>query len=172
MGIKILINIKYYRRLFSIKRGLDDFLLEKESARVKSMPILNSMVDSMALSDSLDEMLENKAETFSSMLLRLIDEKALKDSVVYKKANIDRRLFSKIRGDEDYVPSKKTAISFCIALELDLDESKELLNSAGYSLSEASKLDLIMSYLINKKEYDIRFVNIVLDEYGVGTLSR
>ena len=76
---------------------------------------------------SIDEVLENKAETFSSMLLRLIDEKGLKDSEVYKKANIDRRLFSKIRGDEDYVPSKKTVISFCLALQLEMDEAKKLL---------------------------------------------
>ena len=121
---------------------------------------------------SIDEVLENKAETFSTMLLRLIDEKGLKDSVVYKNANIDRRLFSKIRGDEDYVPSKKTAISFCLALQLDMQEAKKLLEAAGYALSTASRFDLIIMYLIENREYNIHFANIVLEDYGEGTLSK
>lgn len=120
----------------------------------------------------LDMVLEKKAETFSTMLLRLIDEKGLKDSEVYKKANIDRRLFSKIRGDEEYVPSKKTAISFCLALQLEMDEAKKLLKTAGYALSEASRFDLIIMYLIENNEYNIHFANIVLNDYGVGSLSK
>lgn len=120
----------------------------------------------------LKNVLETKSETFSSMLLRLIDEKGLKDSEVYKKANIDRRLFSKIRGDEDYVPSKKTAISFCLALQLDMDETKKLLEAAGYALSTSSRFDLIIMYLIENEEYNIHFANIVLEDYGEGTLSK
>lgn len=121
---------------------------------------------------SIDAILEKKAETFSTMLLRLIDEKGLKDSVVYKNANIDRRLFSKIRGDEEYVPSKKTAISFCLALQLEMEEAKKLLETAGYALSTASRFDLIIMYLIENKEYNIHFANIVLEDYGEGTLSK
>ena len=121
---------------------------------------------------TIDEMLEQKAETFSTMLLRLIDEKGLKDSEVYKRANIDRRLFSKIRGDEDYIPSKKTAISFCLALQLEMEEAKKLLECAGYALSNASRFDLIIMYLIEHKEYNIHFANIVLEDYGEGTLSK
>lgn len=120
----------------------------------------------------LEEMLEMKEETFATMLLRLIDEKGLKDSEVYKRANIDRRLFSKIRGDEDYTPSKKTALSFCLALHLTIDETEALLKTAGYTLSASSRFDLIIRYLIEKKEYNIQFVNIVLYEYGEGTLSK
>ena len=120
----------------------------------------------------LDKVLALKEESFSEMLLRMIDEKGLKDSDVYKKANIDRRLFSKIRGDEDYVPSKKTAISFCLALQLGIDEAKKLLATAGYALSASSRFDLIIMYLIETKEYNIHFANIVLDDYGEGTLSR
>lgn len=120
----------------------------------------------------LDKVLAKKEESFSEMLLRMIDEKGLKDSDVYKRANIDRRLFSKIRGDEDYVPSKKTAISFCLALQLDIDEAKKLLATAGYALSASSRFDLIIMYLIETKEYNIHFANIVLDDYGEGTLSR
>lgn len=120
----------------------------------------------------LDKILAEKEETFSKMLLRMIDEKGLKDSDVYKRANIDRRLFSKIRGDEEYVPSKKTAISFCLALRLGLEEAQKLLYTAGYTLSASSRFDLIIMYLIEKKEYNIHFANIVLDDYGEGTLSR
>lgn len=120
----------------------------------------------------IDKVLEQKAETFSSMLLRLIDEKELKDSDVYKRANIDRRLFSKIRGDEDYVPSKKTAISFCLALQLEMDEAKKLLETAGYALSASSRFDLIIMYLIEHREFNVQFANIVLDDYGEGTLSK
>ena len=120
----------------------------------------------------LDKALENKDETFSEMLLRLIDEKQLKDSDVYKRANIDRRLFSKIRGDEEYVPSKKTAISFCLALQLELNDAIKLLETAGYTLSTSSRFDLIIRYLIENSEYNIHFANIVLDDYGEGTLSR
>lgn len=120
----------------------------------------------------LDKVLAEKGESFSEMLLRLIDEKGLKDSDVYKSANIDRRLFSKIRGDQDYVPSRKTAISFCLALQLDLEEAKKLLATAGYTLSSASRFDLIIMYLIEKCEYNVHFANIVLADYGEGTLSR
>lgn len=122
--------------------------------------------------NTLDEVLEKKGETFSAMLLRLIDEKGLKDSDVYKRANIDRRLFSKIRGDEDYVPSKKTAISFCLALQLEVDDAKKLLVSAGYALSDSSRFDIIIMYLIENREYNVHFANIVLNDYGEGTLSK
>lgn len=120
----------------------------------------------------LDKVLAGKEESFSEMLLRMIDEKGLKDSDVYKRANIDRRLFSKIRADEGYVPSRKTAIAFCLALRLELEEAKKLLATAGYTLSASSRFDLIIMYLIKTREYNIHFANIVLDDYGEGTLSR
>lgn len=120
----------------------------------------------------IDKVLKEKSETFSNMLLRLIDEKGLKDSDVYKRANIDRRLFSKIRGDEEYMPSKKTAIAFCIALCLSVEEANKLLETAGYTLSASSRFDLIIMYLMENKEYNIHFVNMVLDDYGEGTLSK
>lgn len=120
----------------------------------------------------LDQLLAKKEESFSTRLLRLIDEKGMKDSDVYKRADIDRRLFSKIRGDEGYVPSKKTAISFCLALQLGLEDAEKLLATAGYTLSNSSRFDLIIMYLIEKREFDVCFANIVLDDYGEGTLSR
>ena len=120
----------------------------------------------------IDDSLKRQSETFSHMLLRLIDEKNLKDSEVYRNANIDRRLFSKIRGDEEYIPSKKTAICFCMALQLDIEQSKKLLETAGYALTTSSKFDLIVMYLLENKEYNVVFANIVLESYGESCLTR
>ena len=120
----------------------------------------------------IDDLLRQQGETFSQMLLRMIDERNLKDSQVYRDANIDRRLFSKIRGDEDYIPCKKTVICFCMALQLDLSEAWRLLEAAGYALSTSSRFDLIIRYLLENKEFNVVFANLVLEKYGEGTLTR
>lgn len=114
---------------------------------------------------SLDELMEHMGETFSQMLLRLIDERNLKDSQVYKRANVDRRHFSKIRRDKNYTPNKKTVLAFAIALELSLDETKDLLMRAGYAFSMCSKFDVIVCYFIENKQYDIFQINEALFAY-------
>lgn len=154
-------------------RSTPSYIPPPSIARGASVPVkIPDFLKASGKRKKLEDVLARKEETFSQMLLRLIDEKDLKDSDVYKRANIDRRLFSKIRADEDYVPSRKTAISFCLALQLDLDETKKLLATAGYALSASSRFDLIIMYLIETKEYNVHFANIVLDDYGEGTLSR
>ena len=115
---------------------------------------------------SLDEVIDSAGDTFQQRLFKLIDESGLDDVTVYKKANIDRKVFSRIRCKEDYKPKKKTAVAFAIALELDMPTMMDLLARAEIAFSPSNKFDLIITYFITNKVYDIYEINAALFKYG------
>ena len=117
----------------------------------------------------LKSKLDKPKETFSERLLRLIDESGMTDVEVYKRAGIDRKLFSKIRTDKNYHPKIRVVYAFIFVLRLNLDDARDLLASAGYSISPASKFDLVMEFCI-MEGYDIDTVNGILYEMGMDVL--
>ena len=115
---------------------------------------------------SLDEVLDDAGETFQQRLFKLIDASGMDDVTVYKKANIDRKVFSRIRCKQDYKPKKKTAVAFAIALKLDMPTMLDLLSRAEIAFSPSNKFDLIVTYFITNRNYDIYEINAALFKYG------
>lgn len=108
---------------------------------------------------------ENIGESFQEALFRMINERNLKETDVYKDANMDRKLFSKIRSNKQYQPKKSTAVALAIALKLGLEETESFIKTAGFAFSNSNKFDLIIKYFINQKEYNIIKINQVLFMY-------
>ncbi len=126
----------------------------------------NSQMSGEIDKSTFEGIIANAGETFQQQLLRLIDEKGFNEVQVYKKANIDKKLFHKIKCNEQYQPSKPTVIAFALALELDMNTTDELLKTAGFALSPGNRYDLIIKFFIERKIYDIYKINSVLFDYN------
>jgi len=161
-NIQVLIDQEYVDAHSAPKRNAHVLAMEKAALPAPPM-------DSMAT--SLADEVEAVEKSFSELLLQKIDEKGLTDAQCYKKANIDRKLFSKIRSNAAYRPTKATVLAFAIALELPLEETKKLLSSAGFALSRSSKADIIVEYFISNRNYDIFEINQALFSFEQNLLG-
>lgn len=151
-------------RLFAdIAAYIDDrYVDEHTDSRAERLHRMQALHAAPKKAQSLDDALGRLDESFSEMLLRKIDERGLTDAQCYKKANVDRKLFSKIRSDRFYRPSKPTVIAFSLALELPLDEMKDLLGKAGFALSRSNKFDIIVEYFVEQGNYNVFEINEAL----------
>ena len=155
----------------SLAEYIAENYIEDTSSAPDYAPDGNAVKDAGAVfskkeSFTLDQLMEEVGESFHDMLFLRIDMSGMTDVEVYKRANIDRKLFSKIRSNPGYHPRKQTVLALAIALKLSIDDTVDLLARAEYALSPGNKGDLIVKYFIERGVYDIMTINFALDEYG------
>ena len=138
----------------------------------RKSPLIRPRVSQTAPAPSLDQLLKKLDAGFTDTLLALIDQTGKKDSEVYKKANISKQHFSKIRNNPDYKPTKATALAFAIALELDLTQTRDLIGRAGYALTNSSVFDVIIRFFIEQRIYDLYQINLALFEHDQPLLGQ
>ena len=163
---------KEYRQQ-SIRRRRDRDLFRKSAVCEDAAPCAPMSMPMAAKPKpaSLKDLLKQADAGFTETLLKLIDKTGKKDSEIYKKANLSKQHFSKIRNNPDYKPTKQTTIALALALELDLEQTKDLIGRAGYALSNSSKFDLIIRYFIEQKNYNVVEINIALYEFDQSLLG-
>lgn len=138
-----------------------------DSSNYTKKKLTKPIHDAQITNRKIDDLMDQLEETFSQRLMRMIMERDVIEADVYKKAYVDRRHFSKIKKDINYSPNKKTVFAFAIALELSIDETKDLLACAGYALSRSSKFDIIIAYFLQNKIYDMFEINDILYAYDL-----
>ena len=179
-------NTSQFEQLIqNVKSYIDEHYVEDYEAEIYSSPIHRDRMERYEMlrwedmflgsakactttanePDDLATFLKQKDDTFAVTLVDLIERSGKKNSEIYKKANVDKKLFSKIINNVKYHPSKQTAIAFAIALELDLEATQDLIGRAGYTLTHSSRFDLIIEYFIRKKNYNIFEINEVLFQF-------
>jgi len=160
---KILEELKIY---IERHQHIDDFVVFKSSEEINYS--LSESIQSIELEDFINH---HRKPTLKHVLFQFIDEKGAKDSDIYKKAGVDRKHFSKIRSNPNYRPGKHTIIALALALELNKDETDELLGSAGFSLSDSDTSDLVIQFCLERKIYSIDDVNQALDYFSLKPLT-
>ena len=166
----------HYARRQTMQRRIDREMCESRPVREAARPYApmaapKAQPKAIPKFSSLEDLLKQENAGFTETLLKLIDKTGKKDSEIYKKANLSKQHFSKIRNNPHYKPTKPTAIALALALELNLEETRDLIGRAGYALSNSSKFDLIIRYFIEQRRYNVVEINTVLYEFDQSLLG-